>query len=220
MASYRVVDMETYYRRDVFRHFTQDCRCSTSITARVDVTELARFSRERGSRFYLDFLYILSRVMNAREDYRMQYLHKTDELVVYDQINPTHYAFDPVRETCTPVYTQYTADYPAFYRRCEEDIARAVQNGVYGLDSAAHPNYFDASYIPWLSYDALHIELPDGNLYFPPIVNWGRYRREGDRLMMPVTVRLNHAVADGYLVANVFRLLDREIARFTGEQGE
>ena len=29
---------------------------------------------------------------------------------------------------------------------------------------------------------------------------------------MPVTVRLNHAVADGYLVANVFRLLEQEIA--------
>ena len=31
---------------------------------------------------------------------------------------------------------------------------------------------------------------------------------------MPVSVRLNHAVADGYLVANVFRLLEREIASF------
>ena len=32
--------------------------------------------------------------------------------------------------------------------------------------------------------------------------------------MMPVSVRLNHAVADGYLVANVFRLLQREIDAF------
>ena len=29
--------------------------------------------------------------------------------------------------------------------------------------------------------------------------------------MMPVSVRLNHAVADGYLVANVFRTLEKEI---------
>lgn len=31
---------------------------------------------------------------------------------------------------------------------------------------------------------------------------------------MPVSVRLNHAVADGFLVANVFRLLQREIDGF------
>ena len=31
---------------------------------------------------------------------------------------------------------------------------------------------------------------------------------------MPVSVRMNHAVADGYLIANVFRLLEKEIAVF------
>ena len=31
---------------------------------------------------------------------------------------------------------------------------------------------------------------------------------------MPVTIRLNHAIADGYLVANVFRLLEQEIKSF------
>ena len=36
------------------------------------------------------------------------------------------------------------------------------------------------------------------------------------RLMMLVTVRMNHAIADGYLVANVFRLLEQEINSFTG----
>ena len=79
---------------------------------------------------------------------------------------------------------------------------------------ANHPNWFDASYIPWTSYDSLNIELPDGYLYFAPIINWGKYREENGRLAMPVSVRLNHAVADGYLAANVFRLLEREIAAF------
>lgn len=40
------------------------------------------------------------------------------------------------------------------------------------------------------------------------------YRKEGERLLMPVSVRLNHAVADGYLIANVFRLLEKEIEEF------
>lgn len=40
--NYHVVDMETYYRRDVFRHFSEDCKASTIITHRVDVTESVR----------------------------------------------------------------------------------------------------------------------------------------------------------------------------------
>ncbi|MGF0109271.1 CatA-like O-acetyltransferase [Clostridium sp. SGI.024] len=74
-------------------------------------------------------------------------------------------------------------------------------------------NYFDASYISWLSYESLNIELPDGYLYLIPIINWGKYKKENNELMMPVTVRMNHAAADGFLVARVFYLLEKEIEK-------
>ena len=144
----------------------------------------------------------------------MGYLWQTDELICYDVIHPTQYVFHEDTETCTPVYTEYRENYDAFYAGALRDLEQAKQTREYGLDAAGHPNWFDASCIPWLSYDALHLELPDGYLYFAPIVNWGRYREEGGRLMMPVSVRLNHAVADGYLVAKVFLLLQQEIDAF------
>lgn len=36
--------------------------------------------------------------------------------------------------------------------------------------------------------------------------------------MMPLTVRMNHAIADGFLIANVYRLLEKEIALFTADK--
>ena len=212
--NYRIINQDQYYRKGVFRHFSEDCKCSTSMTARVDVTELEQFSKETGTKFYINFLYRLSRVLNSRDDYRMGWLWETSELICYDRINPTQYVFHEDTETCTPVYTTYSEDYELFYRNASADVEKAKQTREYALDAANHPNWFDASYISWLSYDSLNIELPDGYLYFMPIVNWGRYRTEGDRLMMPVSVRLNHAVADGYLVANVFRLMEEEIRDF------
>lgn len=216
MDGYRIIDMEKYYRKGVFRHFSEDCKCSTSMTARVDVTELVRRSKETGTKFYLNFLYILAKVLNSRDDYRMGYLWQTRELICYDRIHPTQYVFHEDTETCTPVYTRWCEDYEAFYAAALADVERAKRTREYGLDAAGHPNWFDASFIPWLSYDSLNIELPDGHLFFAPIVNWGRYRPEGGRLMMPVSVRLNHAVADGYLVARVFVLLEAQIAAFCG----
>ena len=218
--AYRVIDKETYYRKDVFRRFSEDCKCSLSMTARIDVTDLVAWSKRTGTKFYLNFLYLLSRVMNAREDYRMDYFYKTGELVVYDVIHPTHYAFHPETETCTPVYSTYAEDYDAFYRGAAADLARAKADPVYIPEATQCPNRFDASFIPWLSYDALHLELPDGYLYFAPIVNWGAYREEGGRLRMPVSVRMNHAVADGYLVAKVFRLLEQEMKTFLQDRAQ
>ena len=213
---YKVIDQEQYYRKGVFRHFSEDCKCSVSMTARVDVTDLAAWSKQTRSKFYINFLYILSKVLNSRDDYKMAWLWETRELICYDQINPTQYVFHEDTETCTPVYTAYSEDYDLFYRNALADVEKAKQTREYGLDAVNHPNWFDASYISWLSYDAMNIELPDGYLYLLPIVNWGKYREENGRLMMPVSVRLNHAVADGYLVANVFRLLEDEIKKTGG----
>ncbi len=42
-----------------------------------------------------------------------------------------------------------------------------------------------------------------------------RNREENGKLAMPVSVRLNHAIADGFLIANVFHLLEQEIISFT-----
>ncbi len=216
--NYRVIDKETYYRKGVFRRFSKDCKCSLSMTARVDVTELAAHAKTHGTWFYLDFLYLLARALNSRDDYRMGYLWQTDELICYDVIHPTQYVFHEDTETCTPVYTMYVPDYETFYANALRDVEAAKKTRTYDLDDAGHPNWFDASYIPWVSYDAMHLELPDGYLYFAPIVNWGKYRKENGRLKMPVTVRMNHAVADGFLVANVFRLLEQEIAAFVQGQ--
>lgn len=216
-CNYKVVDKDTYYRKGVFRHFSEDCKCSVSMTARIDVTELVNHSRKTNTKFYLNFLYLLSKVMNSREDYRMGYLWQTDELICYDTVNPTQYVFHDDTETCTPVYTEYNENYAVFYSNAYADLERAKKTREYGLDSVNHPNWFDASYISWLSYDSLNIELPDGYLFFAPIINWGKYREENGRLVMPVSVRLNHAIADGYLVANVFRLLQQEVETFVNK---
>ena len=217
--NYKVIDRETYYRRGVFRHFSEDCKCSSSMTARIDVTDLVHYSKAAGTKFYINFLYILSKVLNSREDYRMGYLWQTDELICYDVINPTQYVFHEDTETFTLAYTAYEEDYDRFYEGALRDAEEAKKTREYGLDMENHPNWFDASYISWLSYDSLNIELPDGHLFFAPIVNWGKYREENGRLVMPVTVRLNHAIADGYLVANVFRLLELEIKSFADNDG-
>jgi chloramphenicol O-acetyltransferase type A len=214
---FHLVDIKKYYQKDVLRHFSEDCKCSLSMTARIDVTDLKQFSVQTETKFYVNFLYLLAKVLNSREDYRMVLRYPENDLVCYDRINPAHYVFHEDTETCTPVYSVYDPAYDKFYAACMADIVKAKKSREYGLDAENHINWFDASYISWVSYDSMNLELPDGYLYFQPIINWGRYREESGRLMMPLTVRMNHAIADGFLVANVFRLLEMEIGNFTGK---
>ena len=138
--NYKVIDKETYYRKGVFRHFTEDCACSTSMTARIDVTDLVHHSKETGTKFYINFLYILSKVLNSREDYRMGYLKETNELICYDVINPIQYIFHEDTETFTLVYTEYDEDYEKFYKTALRDAEEAKKTREYGFDIMNHPS--------------------------------------------------------------------------------
>ena len=39
--NYKVIDQDQYCRKGVFRHFSEDCKYSVSMTARADVADLA-----------------------------------------------------------------------------------------------------------------------------------------------------------------------------------
>ena len=208
--NYKIIDLETYPRREMFRHFSE-CKCSVSMTKRIDVTELYAFSKRTGTKFYLNFLYVLTKALNSREDYRLFWRWETNELLCYDKINPTQFIFHDDTETFSVVYTEYDPDYRAFYARAAADAERGKAMTVCDLHNPAYPNWFDASCVPWISYDSIHVELPDGYLYLAPIVNWGKFEEESGRLLMPLTVRLNHAVADGYLLAKAFLTVEAEM---------
>ena len=105
--NYKVIDKTSYYRNGVYRHFTENCKCSVSMTATIDVTDLVAYSKQTGTKFYLNVLYLLAKVLNSRYDYRMGYLWQTDELICYDVIHPLQYVFHEETETCTPVYSEY-----------------------------------------------------------------------------------------------------------------
>lgn len=211
--NFKIINLEEYYRKGVFNHFSKDAKCSISMTSRINVTELYKASKESQTKFYLNFLYVLSTALNRKEDYRMMYNWKTNEIYCFDEINPTQYVFHDDTKTCTPVYTKYYKDYKMFYENAQKDVEEAKKTREYLLDEANHPNWFDASFMPWVSYDSFNVELPDGYLYFQPIINWGKYRWESDQLMMPVTVRLNHAIGDGYLVSLVYLLIEEEMQK-------
>lgn len=212
--SYKVIDIDKYYRKESFLRFSTQNMCSFAMSGRIDVTNLVNYSKEKSSKFYINFLYLISKVINSRDDYKLWYFYKEKKLVCYDHVNVTHYVFHDDKENCTPVHTEYNEDYNIFYSNVSRDIELAKEYKYIDKKDIDLDTYFDASYMPWFSYDAFSLELPDGYLYFLPIINWGKYRLENNKIMLPISIRLNHAAADGYLASKFFLLLQEEVNNF------
>lgn len=200
--NYSKINLDTWTRRDLFKHFIQDVRCVISITASVDVTNLLSFCKSNRHRFYPVFLYLVAKVLNGRDEFKMGY-DPMGNVILWHTLSPSYIVFHPQDELFTRLITEYTPDFDVFYGRVVSDMALHQDKRAFEIEYTA-PNTFDASCLPWISYNTCDLHVFDSGTYLAPIVTWGKYEEKGGRLIMPLTMQIHHAVADGFHIARFF----------------
>ena len=65
-------------------------------------------------------------------------------------------------------------------------------------------NTFDVSCLPWVKYKSFDIHVFDEGKYLAPVVTWGKYETENGRIILPLSMNIHHAVADGWHLSRFF----------------
>ena len=210
--NYRKIDIDTWERRDLFKLYTTDLKIVMNMTVDVDVTALVRYVKSRGMRFYPTMIWVVSKIMNAHDEYRYT-LRDSGELWCWNTVSPSYTDFNPETGKFVKFVTEYSEDLDTFH-------ARAVENSEkYKWDSGFIPNqpenFFDISCLPWTRYKSLDLQVSgDSNGRMFPVVIWGKFEEQDGRLIMPVTMTFNHAAGDGYHLCRFFDELKAEIKKF------
>ena len=90
-----------------------------------------------------------------------------------------------------------------------------TQDGVIGSQP---PNFFDVSRLPWVEYKHFELHVFDEGKFLAPVITWGKYGAAGDQMMMPLTVNIHHAAADGFRLSRLFLEVQRLIELLGGQE--
>ena len=202
MSDYRMIDTESWPRYPRFTHFTEDAPCSIWLTDDIDVTDLVGGTKLSGRPFYPSMLYCVSKVINAHDEFRITVIDSPllpkPMPAVWNVVHPSHNVFRQESETFVNIFTLYTEDPLEFIRNCSEDIEKAVLSDA--GDIPCPSNIFEASCVPWRNFTSVGSVQEAYPL--SPIVVWGRHRSTPDgRILMPLSIQINHACADGFHLA-------------------
>lgn len=199
----RVIDMRTDPRRAHFEHFLAMRNPYVSVTAPCDVTEL----RNSGKSFFLTLLHCAVNAANDVPQLRRRLRGQT--VVEYDFCLSSHTVLLPDE---TYAYCTLDCNMPL------EEFLPYAQAAV--AQTKAHPSLDDGadaerlffvSCLPWLNFTALTLpvsEPPDSN----PCITFGKYDSDGARILLPVDLRVHHALADGLHIARFFERLQTRVA--------
>ena len=210
--NYKKIDLASWERRDIYKMYTTTLKIVMNMTVDMDVTPLVAYAKEKGLKFYPVMMHTVGRILNARDEFKYS-LTAEGELILWDYISPSYTDFDPETEHFNKFVTEYTPDLFEFCERAERD--RLHYKGVFGFAPDQPKNVYDISCLPWVHYNSLtlHVESADGICLFPVVI-WGKYEEKDGRLILPVTVNVNHAVCDGFHISRFFNELKAAIEAF------
>ena len=203
------IDMNSYPRREHFEYFSRIPDPYFGVTVTVDVTRLVEFSRSRSASFNLCFIHAAALAANAVPELRRRIYD--GRIVEYDICDTSHTepAPDETYCYCTLRHGMPWDDYLPY---AAEARRKAVSAPGIGEDEDPEGCFFVTS-LPWLHYTELRLPTNDG-FGSNPRIACGKYETdERGRLMLPVTVFANHALADGLHLGKFFANLNAEIEK-------
>ena len=207
--AWKKVDMEQDPRNGQFAYFRAMGNPWAGVTVPVDIT--AFHKALNGRPFFLSFLYAVVRAANDVPELRRRL--KDGQVIQYDRCQPSYTA---MRSNGVYVYCLVdsgTLPYEDFVQEGKRKQQAALEKDE--LKETGDPlNHFFVSCLPWLPYTQIQhpsVSRDDSN----PRFSWGKFTEENGRVTLPVSLFINHALADGWHVTRFYRNLDRELAELT-----
>lgn len=205
------IDPAAWPRREQFEHYRHRVSCSYAITVEIDVTAFAAVLADSTRKTYPAQIWALTTVVNRHPEFRMT-LTADGEPAVWPAVRPAFTVFNPERETFACVWTVHHADFADFHDAVTEVLATHRHATTMFPLGPPPADCFDVSSLPWTSFTGFSLQLRDGWDHLAPIVTLGRYVERDGRLLLPVSVQIHHAAADGFHTSRLIEDLRRLMA--------
>lgn len=187
------LDLNTWKRKDHFRFFSAFEEPFFGVVIRVDVTHAYHVSRENGYPFFLYYLHAALTAANRIEAFR--YRIDGEQVWLYDTVHPSPTINRP-DGTFGFAYMDYRESFEDFRPEAEKEVTRVREStGLFG--SASGENVVHCSSLPWLDFTSLSHARSFSFRDSCPKISFGKMTETEGRRSMPVSIHVNHALADG-----------------------
>lgn len=202
------IDLAQWNRREHFAFFSQFDDPLWGITTLIDCTRVYELSHQTGSSFFLRSLHWLMQAVNATEPFKLRI--EGDRVACYDQIDVSPTIARP-DGTFAFAYFDYSPDYPTFERKARAEIELVKHSeGLFGNGVSQKDGLIYYSVLPWFTFtDLKHATSYGANTDSVPRLTTGKVTRDGERYVMPLSICVSHALADGRDVALLLDNLER-----------
>ncbi len=187
------------------------------MTVPINVKNLLDFCHESGHKFYPSIIYLVTKVLNQMENFRM-FRDAEGNLCVWDQVVPNYTIFHEDDKTFSDCWTGYSDDFETFYREITEDMEKGQEKRGIKVKAGQPANFYCISCVPLGCIYGIWQQ--DGQQYRTDVffrsLPWENMKNQETGFLMPVNLMIAHAVADGYHAGMFFQRLQEAVDCLSG----
>lgn len=191
------VDFSTWARAPYFDYYYNRIHSRYTLGADVDVGALLAAVHTSGHKFFPAMLYVVMRAVNAHGEFRMAF-DSEGKLGTWEHVDAAYTVFHADDESFSDIWSPWSPDFAVFYENVIGDMAR--YGGIHAVKAkpGTPPHFCPVSNLPWLHFTYLTQDTYAESPFLFPLIRFGKYAPEKGTLLLPLSVSVHHAVADGF----------------------
>ena len=201
----KTIDLDNWPRRDHYLFFCDFDNPYFSLSADMDLTVFLPEIKENKISFTGAIMYLIARSANGIPEFRQRV--RPGNPIEHDVVHPsaTILTKDELFTFCT---VEYQADFHEFTHIAKEEIDRVKEEPSLEEKFLDDRMLFMTS-IPWVSFTSFMHPVKLRPADSVPRFAWGKYRQEGEKTVMPLSVQGHHAVMDGLHAGKFYQEFQR-----------
>src|SRR6266568_749196 len=206
----KYLDLANWVRRDLFEFFIGFDKPYFNICARLDISNLLALLRRRSNvSVSLAYHYFALRVANEIEPFR--YRLREGKVIVHDVINGGTTVL-LANESFTFAYFDYEEDFEKFVLEAGRAVKEA-QTGNHPFQPTSRDDTVYFTVLPWVSFTSFSHARNWGREDSVPRIAFGKFTKENDRILLPISVEVHHALMDGLHVGQYLARLEEALRK-------
>ena len=195
------IELINPHTRKRFEFFNKMTNPHFNITANVNITPFLTYISEKKLPFTATLVFLLSKCANDIKEFRWRV--RGNEIVEHEAVHPSFTVKTDYSETFSFCYVDYQNNKEAFIKDAVASMEKMKTEPSFE-DEPGRDDYLFLSAIPWVSFTSFQHAMNLTPADSVPRIVWGKYFRQGEQTLMPLSIQVHHAIVDGEHVGQYF----------------
>ncbi|WP_410506245.1 CatA-like O-acetyltransferase [Haloimpatiens sp. FM7315] len=138
-------------------------------------------------------MYNSAKTLNSIKEFRLRI--RGEKVVLHEIIHPsvTTMSSNGVFNFCA---LEYLKDFHEFFLDAKSQMEK-TKNNIQIENKASEDNRMYITSLPWVSYTSVNHPINMNPVSSVPIITWGKFFKENDKILIPFSLQVHHALIDG-----------------------